>query len=243
MSIEALSIVLNHSKSKATAKLVLIGIANHLGPDAEDGAWPSQARLASYANVTDRAVRNAIDELVLLGELRVEVAGGNSKNQYKPNRYWITLRCPQECDGSLGHNRVEVSDSQGGNIEQSGWKQVSYEPTYNHNRNLREIENSKSFDEFWESYPRKEDKAMARKAYLKALKKNDAQIINEGAIRYATDPNLSEEMQFIKKAHTWLAAEAWNNGPLPQRSRRYEKNNDEIDWVEWERKVKEEEGL
>jgi len=135
MSVEALSIVLNHSRAKGAAKLVLIGIANHLGPDADEGAWPSQARLAGYANISDRAVRNAIDNLVELGELEVAVAGGNSRNQYKPNRYWLRLRCPETCDRSMNHNRVEVSDSrvevsdtQGGSFEQSGWKPASYEP-------------------------------------------------------------------------------------------------------------------
>jgi hypothetical protein len=134
VSIEALSIVLNHSKARGAAKVILIGIANHLGPDAHEGAWPSQARLAGYANISDRAVRDAIDALVALGELRVEQAAGPSRNQYKPNRYWINLRCPESCDGTLGHNsrqspaRVEEIDNQGGSFPQSGWKPASDKP-------------------------------------------------------------------------------------------------------------------
>lgn len=134
MSVEALSIVLNHSRAKGASKLVLIGIANHLGPDADEGAWPSQARLAGYANISDRAVRDAIDNLVALGELSVAQAAGVSKNQYKPNRYWLRLRCPDTCDRSLNHNRVEVFDRQDGSFEQSGWKPTSDKPLTNHKK-------------------------------------------------------------------------------------------------------------
>ena len=140
MSVEALSIVLNHSRAKGASKLVLIGIANHLGPDADEGAWPSQARLASYANVSDRAVRDAIENLVALGELKVAQAAGHSRSQYKPNRYWLSLRCPETCDRSLNHNRVEVFVEQGGNFPQTGWKPTSDEPVINHNKNQREHE-------------------------------------------------------------------------------------------------------
>lgn len=133
MSIEAMAIALNHSKAKGAAKIVLLGICNHINPD-NDGAWPSQERLADYANISDRAVRYAIEQLVELGEIRFEVAAGNSRNQYKPNRYWLTLNCPDDCDKSASHrrveiiDRVEVSDNQGGKNLQSGWKQASDEP-------------------------------------------------------------------------------------------------------------------
>ena len=113
MSIEALSIVLNHSRATVSAKLVLLGIANHLGPDAWEGAWPSQRRLADYANITERGVQEAIKKLVELGELRVSVAAGNSRNQYKPNLYWIDVECPDDCDRSMGHRKVAQKDPQG----------------------------------------------------------------------------------------------------------------------------------
>lgn len=134
MSVEALSIVLNHSRAKGASKLVLIGIANHLGPDADEGAWPSQARLAGYANISDRAVRDAIDNLVALGELEVAQAAGHSRNQYKPNRYWLKLRCPDSCDRSLNHNRVEVFVRESGTFEQTGWKPTSDKPLTNHKK-------------------------------------------------------------------------------------------------------------
>jgi len=107
MSIEALSMVLNHSTAIGSQKVVLLGIANHLGPDATEGAWPSQKRLADYSNMSERGVQKCIDKLVISGELRVEVAAGHSRNQYKPNRYWITIECPHDCDRSMSHRRGE----------------------------------------------------------------------------------------------------------------------------------------
>jgi hypothetical protein len=110
MSIEALSMVLNHSTAMGSPKVILLGIANHLGPDATEGAWPSQKRLADYANLSERGVQKCVDKLVKSGELRVEVAGGHSRNQYKPNRYWITIECPEDCDKSMSHRRGELQD-------------------------------------------------------------------------------------------------------------------------------------
>jgi hypothetical protein len=88
MSIEAVSLVLNESKATGRAKLVLIGIANHLG---DQGAWPSIARLARYANASQRSVKRDIQELIALGELEVELQNAPMNSQYKTNLYWITI--------------------------------------------------------------------------------------------------------------------------------------------------------
>lgn len=95
--------VLNHSRAKGTAKLVLLGIANHAG---DGGAWPTVATLARYANVTERAVQQAIGQLQRLGELLVErQAGGlaHMKNYERPNRYTVMVSCPPTCDGTSNH--------------------------------------------------------------------------------------------------------------------------------------------
>jgi hypothetical protein len=103
MSAEALAIVLHHSKSVGTPKVVLIGIANH---DGDGGAWPAISTLAKYANVDERNVRKAIDKLVMLREVRVierkiERPGRNPTNA--SNLYEIRLQCPAWCDRSRHH--------------------------------------------------------------------------------------------------------------------------------------------
>lgn len=139
MSVEAVTVVLHHSKARGAAKLVLLGIANHISPD-NDGAWPSQATLGKYANVSERAVRAATESLVALGELRVEVAGGYSQTQYKTNRYWLTLRCPDNCDGTIAHRvREEVSDIREEVFDNQGGSQLPA----NRNRTISIKENKK----------------------------------------------------------------------------------------------------
>lgn len=103
MSVEALATVLHHSRASGTAKLVLIGIANH---DGDGGAWPTHATLARYANVSPRNVRQAIAKLVDLGEVRVEVQSGGTHdhpNGRRPNRYIVLVSCPGWCDRSKQH--------------------------------------------------------------------------------------------------------------------------------------------
>lgn len=103
MSVEALALVLHHSKASGTDKLILVGIANHAG---DGGAWPTIATLARYGNVTDRTVQRSIERLVALGELTVQVnAGGfgNLQRWERPNRYEVHVACPATCDRTANH--------------------------------------------------------------------------------------------------------------------------------------------
>lgn len=91
MSVESISLVLNHSKAVGTDKVVLLGIANH---DGDGGAWPSIATLARYANVSTRSVSYAIAKLREMGELVVHLnKGGNQRTdpRHRPNYYEITI--------------------------------------------------------------------------------------------------------------------------------------------------------
>jgi hypothetical protein len=75
------------------------------------------------------------------------------------------------------------------------------------------------FAAFWSAYPRKANKAQARKAWDKAVKRERAQVIIAAAVRYASDPNLptGAESQFIPHGATWLNNDRWNDPPLPPR--------------------------
>jgi hypothetical protein len=72
------------------------------------------------------------------------------------------------------------------------------------------------FSLFWAAYPRKVGKPQALRAWKKALKGGTHwSIIVGGAAAYAEDPN--REDAFTKHPGPWLNAEAWNDGPLPER--------------------------
>lgn len=103
-----MTLALNHSKSEGTAKLILIGIANH---DGDGGSWPSVGTLARYANVTERTVQRHIATLVELGEIeRIMNDGGTHRTpgHMRPNLYKILLKCPSNCDGTTQHRVVET---------------------------------------------------------------------------------------------------------------------------------------
>lgn len=113
-----MALVLHHSRATGTAKLVLLGVANHAG---DGGAWPTVATLARYANATERTVQRAIAHLVKLGELRVDRQGGGLaylKDFERPNRYDVLLSCPTTCDRTMNHRlrdypqaALDLSDS------------------------------------------------------------------------------------------------------------------------------------
>ena len=88
MAIEIMVNVLHNSRATGRAKLILLGIANHQG---ENGAYPSIATLAKYANCSERSVKRDIKELEELGELHVIPQAAPVDAQYKPNLYWVTV--------------------------------------------------------------------------------------------------------------------------------------------------------
>lgn len=79
---------------------------------------------------------------------------------------------------------------------------------------------TEGFDEFWNAYPRKENKGAARKSWAKALAKADAQTIIAAALAYRDDPN--REPEFTAHAASWLNGERWDDEPLPARGSRAE---------------------
>lgn len=99
-----MAIALHHSRASGTAKLILIGIANH---DGDGGAWPSVATLARYAGgVNRRNVQRGLERLEQLGEIRRGFrAGGTAETpeHLRPNLYYFMLKCPPHCDHTSQH--------------------------------------------------------------------------------------------------------------------------------------------
>ena len=123
MSVEHLAIVLNHSQATGTAKVLLLGIANHAG---DGGAWPSIRTLTRYAGVDERNVRRALRQLEELGELRIAVQSGGSDrlpSYRRPNRYEVLVRCPRWCDRSAQHRDARQVDLDLWEDEGTPWRQ------------------------------------------------------------------------------------------------------------------------
>jgi hypothetical protein len=69
------------------------------------------------------------------------------------------------------------------------------------------------FNQFWAVYPKKQDKALAKRSFEKAITRASLEDIIAGAEQYRDDPN--RDPLFTKNPSTWLNADAWENDPLP----------------------------
>ena len=65
------------------------------------------------------------------------------------------------------------------------------------------------FNEFWNAYPRKLDKAKAFRAFKSALKRAKFEDILAGVIAYRNDPK--RDPDYTKYPATWLNNDAWEN--------------------------------
>ncbi|OZE92470.1 hypothetical protein CH298_02745 [Rhodococcoides fascians] len=74
------------------------------------------------------------------------------------------------------------------------------------------------FDEFWSLYPKKAGRIDALKAFAKAVKSTDVDLIIAGVQRFAQDPNLPTDKQYIPHPSTWLNGGRWDDEPLPGRN-------------------------
>jgi hypothetical protein len=174
---------------------VLLGIANHLG---DHGAWPSISTLARYANASERSVKRDIQELVELGELKVELQNAPTKTQYKTNLYWITIGSGVTDSASGVTDWVSRGDSSG----KSGVTPVG---TQNIILTIKEPSlksDPDSFDTFWNLYPKKVAKADALKAWKQVLKKKTADELI--ALTKAYSESKLPDMTYIPYPASWL---------------------------------------
>jgi hypothetical protein len=213
MSIEAVALVLNQSKATGRAKLVLLGIANHLG---DQGAWPAISTLARYANASERSVKRDIQELIDLGELRVELQNAPTKSQYKTNLYWITIGSGVTDLASGVTDWVSRGDSSG----KSGVTPVGTQNIILTIKEPSKKQAENDFDNFWKLYPKKVAKADAIKAWNKATKTKTADELLKLTKAYA-EGKLPED-KYIPYPASWLNKELYESvevveaKPLPK---------------------------
>jgi hypothetical protein len=208
MSIEIMNAVWRESQSDGRARLVLLAIADHQG---EIGAWPSIATLARMVNSSERSVQRDIQYLQKIGELQVEVQSAPSGGQYKSNLYWVTLPGVTNRASGVTKNASGVTNSASG-VTAGGVLTLNR----NLNRNINAQEQN-LFDEFWNEYPLKRDKAKAFRAFKSAMTRAKFEDILAGAIAYRNDPKRNPD--YTKYPASWLNADSWENAAAaPERA-------------------------
>jgi hypothetical protein len=228
-------------------KMVLLVIADHASDDGTE-AWPSQATIAAKASISIRTVQRAVNSLVENGYLWMQKGAGGSatcREDRRPHKYTINIK-------RLRGDTESARDERGDNESDNGATLAT--PTGRLSRPMnhpnKPSNETPEFDLFWDEYPIKVGKAAAKKAWDKAVKVEAPDVIIQGAIRYATDPN--RHPSFTAHASTWLNAHRWNDSPLPQRvftadekkARELEESKakterERLEYLKWQQEIRE----
>lgn len=219
MSVESIAAVLNADLPiNPTAKLVLVGIANH---DGDGGAWPSVATLARYAGVSTRSVQRALADLIEAGLIeRLVNEGGTHRtpDHERPNLYRITL--PRGVtpvsppDAAVTGGVTPVSPPPLTEMSPHPLTPVSPEPSLEPSGETSLEPSALSrFDEWWDAYPRKVAKPAALRRW-KAMSERDRQRAIAALAAWCAYWEARGEPEFIPHPTTWLNQERYND-PVP----------------------------
>jgi predicted DNA-binding transcriptional regulator len=197
-----------------TAKTLAIYLLTH-----EAGYEVKFTQIQRELGLGPKGFRSALKELQEKGLVEAR----RTKNQ---SGQWSTYN----------YHLADLSRVPSGTVEQSTVEQGTVLRIQKEENTKIKNKERELFDEFWNEYPKKVDKAQAFRQFKRALSRARFEDILAGAIRYASDPNLPEA-RFIKYPATWLNADAWENGPLPERSKSSKPK--ETDWEALDRWAKE----
>lgn len=194
-------------------KMVLLVIADHANDEGTQ-SYPSQATIAHKASISVRTVQRSVNSLVIGGYIRMFKGAGGSANcreDRRPHLYQINIGKLRADTMTPREERVDTHDTNGVTITPltGGQSRPMNHP------NKPSIE-TPAFVDFWNVYPIKVGKGAAQKAFEKAMRETDADIIIKGALRYSQDPN--RVPAYTAHASTWLNAQRWLDEALPQRN-------------------------
>lgn len=180
---------------------------------------PNRTHLAKVKTDGDASVRSAIAELEQAGYVvrqREQLSNGTFEWQYH------VYEQPQSQRADFAPPSVGNPPMDGAPVEdQPVLSTEEEEPEDEVQRAAStEIEEVDPIDEafalWWQHYPNKQGKPLARRSFEKAMKKTgDVVPLAEGLARWCTYWRLRDEPEFIPHPSTWLNREAWNDMPPP----------------------------
>ena len=202
MSIECLNkaIGLQFKSQTPTKRLILILLANYC--DEKNSCYPSYKHIAKLAGLKDtKHVANIIKEFEQLGFLKIEKRykqdGGNLSN-----RYYLTLMGVNNPPSGLHPTTplAHTPDNTKDNTKDDS--KVIYKP--NDKEDFIPMID-KDFDDFWQVYPRNENKFNAKLKYAKATRFYDAKKLKTMLERYINEIQFKKiDKKFVPHAATWL---------------------------------------
>lgn len=219
-----MSWVWDNSPYSGAALLVHLAFADWA--DDEGLCWPSQVKVAHKARCSVEHVRQVTRQMVADGSLVVE---RESAGRGKPTHYRVVGRTPNSVGGNVETPNSDLRNPQiqpdkppnpsPNNRQEPSVEQPSTTDLAPLDLSLLMVDPdipTRIFDVFWDVYPRHTGgRPAARKAWDKAIKRTDPQVIVDGALRFREDPNRLDE--FTPHPSTWLNQQRWEDDPLPAR--------------------------
>lgn len=233
MSLRAMTWALEDAPVDDPAQLLVLWALSDRANDDGTSAYPAVSWLADRARCSSRSVHRHLKALEV-GEV-IRRGDQSLVDHYRADRrpvVWdlnLTLRRGDKLaprDGVTAVHGVTPEVERGDSPGSHGVTAVADKPSFSYyvTETVLEPSNARerasepdAFDTFWSVYPRRTGKAAARKAWDKAHKTADAELIIGGAHVYAEDPN--RDPAFTKHPATWLNAGCWDDEPLPARTR------------------------
>ena len=153
MSVRVIQWVFERSKSKGSARLVALALADHAGNDGI--AFPSWARIAYYTKLSRAAIATAVKQLVNAGE--IEVQSGASKSKVNIYRF---SKLPQDVVDAVAARRLptvqnlDASKGEGSKIWTPGVQNLDPRGSKSgHGSVIEPSKNRKSFREPRKGHP------------------------------------------------------------------------------------------
>ena len=196
-----------------TKKAILMYMADKASDDGS-GIWVSKKNMAADLEMTDRAVRIHIKDMIAMGVL-VEAGQRQCKTGYTVD-YTINV----DVVGSLGSTREATEQHTHLNdvhpypcmsftpTPEPRSPKPSIEPSIEPYTSSKDDEVNYYFDQLWEMYPRKVGKGQARKAYVAASKKIDFFDLLPKLEAYVSTLD-GKDKQYMPHLATWLNGERW----------------------------------
>ncbi|MGW1121098.1 hypothetical protein ACWD5B_28975 [Streptomyces tanashiensis] len=234
MSLDAQDWVWTHSKSKGTARLVLLAIADKAsGPDCS--AYAGTTMLVQRSNAARSSVIVAVDKLLeskelatvedrkgpkgetvyslplAIGHVRSTSEGGpDSGPLQKSDRSGIRTPGGPKSVPPRSENRTPTGpDSAPHNADNAEKPKTNTEKTSLAEHHLE------AFGAFWLTYPKKKDREEAKKSWVAALKRGaNPEHIVEAAQAYARE-RAGKDPQYTKYPTTWLNKGCYDDEPDP----------------------------
>jgi Helix-turn-helix domain len=130
-----MSWVIEHSKHKGNAFVVLLMIANHAKEDGS-GAWPSVPTIAAKSRISERTVQRTLGRLARSKELLIETGQGpHGSNLYTVKMTGVKVTGDILTPVPSNDTRVVTNRAQGGDIAVSP-KPSLKQPSINHHNHI-----------------------------------------------------------------------------------------------------------